>query len=115
MGYGMHIRTQSHISYSDASYFNWCSGSVRDFLREHCESFYSNEENTEWEVNRQDLRKLVGKIKRLVKTDPDGICLCYYDVKYTNTEVLSILLDILRATKNKRNFDCPDIIYLDWF
>lgn len=115
MGYRMYVRTKSIISYSNISYFNQCSEGIGNFLQKHCESFYTNDEGSAWEINRQDLQELVTKMKEWIKTNPNDICVCNNNQEYTNTEVLSILLDILKATENKENFDYPDIIFLDWF
>lgn len=110
----MYPRTKSRIDHSTNSWFNWGGNGVKRFLRQHCESFWCNESDDRWEIDRDEFVSLVKWLRKETKKNPDSICIKDDNIEYSNTEALSIFEEILKVTSNKHNFNYPDIIYLDW-
>ncbi len=110
MGYRLYCRTRSLISY-EGGWFNWQSEEVEKFFQSYCPSLYVSENEDAWEIDRQEFHNMLKTLQKLAKDNPNQPI---EGLDCTVSDCVDILQKIYDLTKNKNNYSCPDIIYLDW-
>lgn len=106
MGYRLHFAKVHKVEW-DGGYF---SGSeldqVAEMLVEELESFWQDENSDIWEVNKEELKDYIGKLRSFPPADKHA----YLKEDYTNQDMIEILTKILKNSEPDE-----DYIRIEWF